>query len=60
MIAEQDQKKDESLEVKLGNLQPGKLATLKITIVSRLDIIGGHYAYVLPAAFYPNYQRYGL
>jgi len=47
------------LTVKLGNLLPGQHAILKSTIVSQLEVVGGHYAFVLPVAFYPDYKKHG-
>ena len=45
---------------KLGNLLPGQNATLKSTILSQLEIIGGHYCFSLPAAFFPDYKKHGI
>jgi hypothetical protein len=48
------------MSVKLGNLLPGQTATLKLTIVNQLEVVGGHYAFILPVAFYPDYTKHGL
>ena len=48
------------MTVKLGNLLPGQSATLKSTILSHLDVVGGHYAFTLPTAFYPDYKKHGV
>jgi len=53
-------KKDETMTIKLGNLQPGQSATLKIHIVHQLEVVGGHYFFSLPVAFYPDYKRHGV
>jgi hypothetical protein len=45
--------------VKLGNLGPGETVILKTTVCSRLEIVGGHYAYCLPQAFFPDYKKHG-
>ena len=45
--------------VKLGNLLPGQTATIKATIVGQMEIVGGHYSYSIPMAFYPDYSRHG-
>ena len=47
------------MTIKLGNLLPGQQATLKSQIISKLEIVGGSYAYILPVAFYPDYRRHG-
>ena len=59
VIAER-KKKDETMTIKLGNLLPGQSATLKIHIVSQLEVIGGHYAFILPVSFYPDYSKHGV
>ena len=59
VIAER-KKKDEVMTVKLGNLMPGQSATLKSTILSQLEVIGGNYSYSLPAAFFPDYKKHGV
>ena len=38
-------KKEETLSLKLGNLGPGQEATLKLQIVSSLEIVGSHYLF---------------
>ena len=48
------------MTVSLGNLLPGQTATLKSTIVSQLEVVGGHYQYSLPAAFFPDYKKHGI
>ena len=48
------------MTVKLGNLLPGQNATLKSQIVSQVDIVGGHYAFSLVNAFYPDYKKHGV
>jgi len=60
VLAERSTKKDETMTVKLGNLMPGQSATLKSTIISQLEVVGGHYAFLLPAAFYPDYRKHGV
>ena len=49
--------KDELMTVQLGNLLPGQTATLKSTILSLLEVVGGHYSYPLPAAFFPDFKK---
>ena len=29
-------------------------------IVSQLEVIGGHFAFLLPMAFYPDYKKHGV
>ena len=53
-------KKDEMMTVRLGNLLPGQSATLKSTILSHLEVVGGYYCFALPAAFYPDYKKHGV
>ena len=59
VLAERSDKKEETMTIKLGNLLPGQQATLKSQIISKLEIVGGSYAYILPVAFYPDYRRHG-
>lgn len=59
IITERSQN-DESMTIKLGNLLPGQSATLKMHIIHKLEIVGGHYAFCLPVAFYPDYRKHGL
>ena len=35
-------KQDEIMTVKLGNVLPGQKATLKATILSQMEVVGGH------------------
>ena len=60
VLAERSSKKEETLTVKLGNLLPGQTATLKSTIIGQLEVVAGHYAYILPVAFYPDYKKHGV
>jgi len=60
VMAERSKKQEETMTIKLGNLLPGQNATLKATIVSQLEVVGGHYAFVLPVAFYPDYKKHGV
>ena len=53
-------KKEETLSLKLGNLGPGQEATLKLQIINSLEIVGSHYLFSLPMAFYPDYSKYGV
>ena len=53
-------KKEETLSLKLGNLAPGQEATLKLQIVNSLEIVGSHYMFSLPMAFYPDYSKFGV
>ena len=32
---------------------------LRFTILTRLEIFGGYYAFTLPAGFYPDYNKHG-
>ena len=48
------------MTVKLGNLLPGQTASLKSEIISQLEISGGYYSYILPAAFFPDYKKHGI
>jgi len=59
VMVENKKKGDEVMIAKLGNIQPGQEATLKFTIVTKLEIFGGHYAFTLPAGFYPDYKKHG-
>ena len=53
-------KKDEIMTVKLGNLLPGQHATIKSTVLSQLEVSGGHYVYSLPSSFFPDYKKHGV
>jgi hypothetical protein len=59
-MVERSKKQEETMTVKLGNILPGQNATLKATIVSQLEVVGGHYAFILPVAFYPDYKKHGI
>ena len=60
VIAEKREKTDETMVVKLGNLLPDQAATIKATFVSQIEILAGHYAFILPPAFYPDYMRHSM
>jgi hypothetical protein len=60
VMAERSKKQEETMTVKLGNLLPGKTATLKAIIVSQLEVVGGHFGFILPVAFYPDYRKHGI
>ena len=60
VLAERSKKKEEVMTVKLGNLLPGQTASLKSEIISQLEITGGFYSYILPAAFFPDYKKHGI
>ena len=34
--------------------------TLVLTILSKLEVVAGYYAFSLPAAFCPDYKRHGV
>ena len=48
------------MAVKLGNLLPNQVATIKFQIVSQLEVVAGFYAFNLPTAFYPDYKKHGI
>ena len=60
MAKRSGKKAEERLSVALGNLHPRESATLKLTIVSELEVQEGYYAFTLPVAFYPDYERHGM
>ena len=31
-----------------------------MTYISQLEVVGGHFSYLLPVAFYPDYRRHGI
>ena len=59
-VLAEKKKKEEVMAVKLGNLLPNQVATLKYQIVSQIEIVGGLYAFKLPTAFYPDYKKHGI
>jgi len=52
--------RSENISIKLGNLQSNQTATIKMTIISMLEVQAGYYAFPLPASLYPNYKKHGL
>ena len=56
VYAERDFKKA-SVTIKLGNLQPLQEATLSIQLIQQIEIRQGAYYFLLPLAFYPDYNR---
>ena len=60
MAERSKKKKEETLTLKLGSLPPGQEATLRIQIVNQMKIVGGHYTFALPMAFYPDYKKHGV
>ena len=60
VLAKRSNKQDEVINVSLGNLLPGQAATLSFTVISRLQIVAGYFAFSLPAAFYPDYKKHGV
>ena len=58
-VLAQKSQKDQTISVKLGNLLPGQKATIKSTMINQLDIVGGHFCYSLPLAFFPQYKKHG-
>ena len=60
MAQKTKKKQEETLTVKLGNLLPNQTASLTMRLVSQLEVVGGHFAFFLPMAFYPDYKKHGV
>ena len=61
ILARKEHEKDKApLCLKLGNLGPRQEAILKLQLVSELDVVAGHYCFILPMTFYPDYNKHGI
>ena len=58
--AERSGKENEVLTVRLGNLLPKKTLSLKVRLVTQLDVVNGSYHFAVPMAYFPDYSRHGL
>jgi hypothetical protein len=52
-----DKKKD-AISLKIGNLLPGESATINFSVIEDLEIVGGAYAYTMPA--FPDYRKHNF
>ena len=57
-MAEINEKKKNSMTLKLGNLLPGQEAVLNLTIVEEAEIVGGAYCYSMPGSLFPDYSKH--
>jgi hypothetical protein len=44
--------------LKVGNLDPGQNATIDVSLLEVLKIVGGAWAYSLPVWFFPDYSQH--
>ena len=49
-----------TIDIKLGNIEPGAPVKISLQFISLLDVVNGHFKYCLPEAFYPDYLKHGL
>ena len=61
ILARKEYEKNKApLSLKLGNLGPRQEAILKLQLASELEVIAGHYCFILPMTFYPDYNKHGI
>ena len=59
VYAERDQnKKEESITLLLGNLLPGQVARIDIQMIKPLTIEGGAFEFAMPTSFLPQYKQH--
>ena len=49
-----------SIDIIIGNIEPGQPVKISLQMISLLKVVNGHYKYKLPEAFYPDYSKHGL
>lgn len=54
------EKKKDAIALKIGNLLPGESATISLSLLEDLEVVGGAWGYTLPASFLPDYGRHNL
>jgi len=52
------EKKKDAVSIKIGNLLPGETATINISLLEDLEVIGGAWAYSVPVSFFPDYSKH--
>ena len=52
--------KPSSICFKLGKIEPGQPVTIKIQIITLLEVVSGHFLCSLPEAFHPDYSKHGV
>lgn len=58
ILGTQDEKKKDSMTLRLGNLLPGQTAVLSMCITEEVEIVGGAYSYSLPASLLPDLKKH--
>ena len=53
-------KKPAFISFKLGELEPGQPATIKIQMINLLEVVNGHFFWGLPGALHPDYTKHGV
>ena len=59
VIAESNRKQEEII-VKVGNLQAGQEATLKLQVVNSLQVYGGYFQLTSPIVPNPEFKKNGV
>ena len=58
-MAERQQKVEQNMSFKIGNMPANGEINIVIQLLMPLQIINGAYNFILPTAFYPDYQQLG-
>ena len=56
MLANENEKDKDTLEINIGNVLPGEIVAVTIKILKVLDIEGGAYAFRLPLVYFPKFK----
>lgn len=59
-FAENSEKKQTSMTLKLGNLLPKQQAVINISIIEEVEIFEGAYCYFIPTSLFPDYKKHDV
>jgi Ca-activated chloride channel family protein len=59
VIASRQMEGQKSMSIKIGNLLPGEEITITAQLTKSLQIVNDAYSFILPVAFYPDYNKAG-
>lgn len=57
LLAQKVTEGQQYVSIKIGNLMPSQEATVVMSLVQPVQIVGSSYEFLLPTAFYPDYKK---
>ena len=59
VMVSREKKDREYMSIKIGNLLPGEEVKILAELTKPLQVVNDAYSFILPAAFYPDYNKLG-